>query len=224
MFKHFTKSQSTLFASLSLSISLCWFSPTYTRFALCAIDAFSHLLHIVCASLDMPIVEINRLFFFAQYKHAHTYQYRSNSRISQVVSRLAVRRKKQTKCNFLSKPFRYVHSNYISLMVMVVAATYSSACNEPLNYFIGLIFLSFFHFLFVNAPLKSIANDFVYSGHFMIMIMLFFQYNYPVVSFTFIYFASLNTSVYRHLYNTENMCNTKCLITFFLHSLQSQIK
>lgn len=78
--------------------------------------------------------------FFAQYKHAHTYQYRSNSRISQVVSRLAVRRKKQTKCNFLSKPFRYVHSNYISLMVMVVAATYSSACNEPLNYFIGLIF------------------------------------------------------------------------------------
>lgn len=141
-----------------------------------------------------------------------------------MVSRLAVRRKKQTKCNFLSKPFRYVHSNYISLMVMVVAATYSSACNEPLNYFIGLIFLSFFHFLFVNAPLKSIANDFVYSGHFMIMIMLFFQYNYPVVSFTFIYFASLNTSVYRHLYNTENMCNTKCLITFFLHSLQSQIK
>lgn len=94
----------------------------------------------VCASLDMPIVEINILFFFAQYKHAHTYQYRSNSRISQVVNRLAVRRKKQTKCNFLSKPFRYVHSNYISLMVMVVAATYSSACNEPLNYFIGLIF------------------------------------------------------------------------------------
>lgn len=66
MFKHFTKSQSTLFASLSLSISLCWFSPTYTLVCIMCDRRFFPLIAYYngCASLDMPIVEINRLFFF----------------------------------------------------------------------------------------------------------------------------------------------------------------